>query len=87
MKVKVGINGFGRVGRQVLKAILEEHPQTLEVVAINETICEVRPGDEDQEPLARRTLKKKLRRRSRRRLRAKSSASKTTQPTNTGMLN
>lgn len=36
MKVKVGINGFGRVGRQVLKAILEEYPQTLEVVAIND---------------------------------------------------
>ncbi len=36
MAVKVGINGFGRVGRQVLKAILEEHPETLEVVAIND---------------------------------------------------
>ncbi len=36
MKVKVGINGFGRIGRQVLKAILEEYPETLEVVAIND---------------------------------------------------
>lgn len=36
MKAKVGINGFGRVGRQVLKAILEEYPKTLEVVAIND---------------------------------------------------
>lgn len=36
MTVKVGINGFGRVGRQVLKAILEEYPETLEVVAIND---------------------------------------------------
>ncbi|KXS56766.1 MAG: glyceraldehyde-3-phosphate dehydrogenase [Candidatus Adiutrix intracellularis] len=35
-KVKVGINGFGRIGRQVLKAILERHPNTLEVVAIND---------------------------------------------------
>ena len=36
MTVKVGINGFGRVGRQVLKAVLEEYPETLEVVAIND---------------------------------------------------
>ncbi|MFQ6001055.1 MAG: type I glyceraldehyde-3-phosphate dehydrogenase [Anaerolineae bacterium] len=36
MTVKVGINGFGRIGRQVLKAILEEYPETLEVVAIND---------------------------------------------------
>lgn len=36
MAVKVGINGFGRIGRQVLKAILEEYPETMEVVAIND---------------------------------------------------
>jgi len=36
MTVKVGINGFGRVGRQSFKAILERHPQELEVVAIND---------------------------------------------------
>jgi glyceraldehyde 3-phosphate dehydrogenase len=36
MPVRVGINGFGRIGRQVLRAILEHHPQTLEVVAIND---------------------------------------------------
>ncbi|NPA06100.1 MAG: type I glyceraldehyde-3-phosphate dehydrogenase [Chloroflexi bacterium] len=36
MTVRVGINGFGRIGRQVLKAILERHPQTLTVVAIND---------------------------------------------------
>src|SRR6266852_4431039 len=36
MPVRVGINGFGRIGRQVLKAILERHPQTLEVAAIND---------------------------------------------------
>lgn len=35
-KIRVGINGFGRVGRQVLKAILETHKDTLEVVAIND---------------------------------------------------
>ncbi len=36
MTVKVGINGFGRIGRQVLKAIQERHPGTLEVVAFND---------------------------------------------------
>lgn len=36
MKVKVGINGFGRIGRQVLKAILERHSDSLEVVAVND---------------------------------------------------
>jgi len=35
-KVRVGINGFGRIGRQVLKAIIERHPDELEVVAIND---------------------------------------------------
>jgi len=36
MTVKVGINGFGRIGRQVLKAILDYYPDTLEVVAFND---------------------------------------------------
>lgn len=36
MKVKVGINGFGRIGRQVLKAILDYHPDELEMVAFND---------------------------------------------------
>jgi glyceraldehyde 3-phosphate dehydrogenase len=36
MSTKIGINGFGRVGRQVLKAILEKYPKELEVVAIND---------------------------------------------------
>jgi glyceraldehyde 3-phosphate dehydrogenase len=36
MAVKVGINGFGRIGRQVLKAIKDRYPNTLEVVAIND---------------------------------------------------
>ena len=30
---RVGINGFGRIGRQSLRAILEWHPRDLEVVA------------------------------------------------------
>jgi glyceraldehyde 3-phosphate dehydrogenase len=33
---KVGINGFGRIGRQTLKAILDRHSDALEVVAIND---------------------------------------------------
>ncbi len=36
MTVKVGINGFGRIGRQVLKAMIERHGDELEVVAIND---------------------------------------------------
>ncbi len=32
---RIGINGFGRIGRQVLRAILERHP-SLEVVAVND---------------------------------------------------
>ncbi len=36
MTVKVGINGFGRIGRQVLKAIQERAGDKLEVVAIND---------------------------------------------------
>lgn len=35
-KARIGINGFGRVGRQVLKAILENHKDNLELVAIND---------------------------------------------------
>lgn len=36
MTVKVGINGFGRIGRQVLKAIRDYHAEELEVVAFND---------------------------------------------------
>ena len=36
MATKVGINGFGRIGRQVFKAIRDHHPDALEVVAIND---------------------------------------------------
>src|SRR5690348_10655432 len=35
MTTRVGINGFGRTGRQTLKALLERYPN-LEVVAIND---------------------------------------------------
>jgi glyceraldehyde 3-phosphate dehydrogenase len=33
--MRIGINGFGRIGRQAFKAILERHPD-LEVVAVND---------------------------------------------------
>ena len=36
MTVKVGINGFGRIGRQVFKAINELHGDELEVVGVND---------------------------------------------------
>ena len=36
MTTKIGINGFGRIGRQVLKAIKEFHADELEVVAVND---------------------------------------------------
>ena len=36
MTVRVGINGFGRIGRQVLKAIRDFYPEKLEVVAFND---------------------------------------------------
>ncbi len=36
MATKIGINGFGRIGRLVLKAILERYPKELEVVAVND---------------------------------------------------
>ena len=37
-KVKVGINGFGRIGRQALKNILSKHGDAVDVVAINDLL-------------------------------------------------
>ena len=37
MAVRVGINGFGRIGRQSLKALLERTPD-VEVVAVNDLV-------------------------------------------------
>jgi len=34
--VKIGINGFGRIGRNVFKALLENYGSELQVVAIND---------------------------------------------------
>jgi len=36
MAVKVGINGFGRIGRQVLKAMKENYRDEFDVVAVND---------------------------------------------------
>ena len=36
MTTRVGINGFGRIGRQTLRAILERHPDELEVTVVND---------------------------------------------------
>ena len=36
MTTKMGINGFGRVGRQVLRIVREKYPDKLEVAAIND---------------------------------------------------
>jgi len=36
MAVKIGINGFGRIGRQVTRIILEKYPDYFDIVAIND---------------------------------------------------
>jgi len=36
MTTRVGINGFGRIGRQVVRAIREKYPNDLEIVAFND---------------------------------------------------
>jgi glyceraldehyde 3-phosphate dehydrogenase len=38
MTVRVGINGFGRIGRQVYKAIHENYRGELEVIAVNDLV-------------------------------------------------
>jgi glyceraldehyde 3-phosphate dehydrogenase len=38
MAVKMGINGFGRIGRQVLKAVLERYPDEIDVVAVHDIV-------------------------------------------------
>ena len=35
MSIKIGINGFGRIGRMVLRSIIENNRKDIEVVAIN----------------------------------------------------
>lgn len=36
MAIKVGINGFGRIGRQVVKTIKEYYPNDIDIVAFND---------------------------------------------------
>ncbi|HUW94706.1 MAG TPA: type I glyceraldehyde-3-phosphate dehydrogenase [Anaerolineae bacterium] len=36
MTTKIGINGFGRIGRQALRIVRESYPDKLEVVAVND---------------------------------------------------
>jgi glyceraldehyde 3-phosphate dehydrogenase len=38
MAIRVGINGFGRIGRLTLRAILENYPDDIEVVALNDLV-------------------------------------------------
>ena len=50
MVAKVAINGFGRIGRLVLRGILELGRKDIEVVAIND----LGPGGDQRAPLALR---------------------------------
>ena len=34
--MKVAINGFGRIGKLVFRALLEKNPKDINIVAINE---------------------------------------------------
>ena len=43
MSIKVGINGFGRIGRNALKAAFSKHPE-IDVVAINDLYDTKTPG-------------------------------------------
>jgi glyceraldehyde 3-phosphate dehydrogenase len=36
MAVRIGINGFGRIGRQALKAMLQRHGDELDIVGVND---------------------------------------------------
>ncbi|HKK25967.1 MAG TPA: glyceraldehyde 3-phosphate dehydrogenase NAD-binding domain-containing protein, partial [Gracilimonas sp.] len=35
-KIKVGINGFGRIGRMVTRSILANHKDNIEIVGVND---------------------------------------------------
>lgn len=36
MAIRVGINGFGRIGRQVMRALKEKYPQQVDIIAFND---------------------------------------------------
>ena len=46
MAVKVAINGFGRIGRNILRAIVESGRTDIEVVTVNELGADPPPGQE-----------------------------------------
>jgi len=37
-KARIGINGFGRIGRQVLKVLVEKHKDTFDIVGVNDLV-------------------------------------------------
>jgi len=41
-KIKVGVNGFGRIGRLVVRAALEAHRDTVEIVHINDPFLDTK---------------------------------------------
>ena len=43
MAIRVGINGFGRIGRQVYRAFREKYAKRIEVVAVNDVARIPRP--------------------------------------------
>ena len=36
--IKIGINGFGRIGRLILRALLENYSKKIQVVGINDLV-------------------------------------------------
>ena len=59
MSVRVAINGFGRIGRNILRAIVEADRHDIEVIAINdlapvETNAHLLRFDFSPRPLSRR---------------------------------
>src|ERR1700727_2953015 len=38
MTIRVGMNGFGRIGRLSLRTILDRYPDEIEVVAVNDLV-------------------------------------------------
>ena len=38
MAIKVGINGFGRIGRMVFRAAVQNYPDQVQIVGINDLL-------------------------------------------------
>ena len=56
MAVRVAINGFGRIGRLVLRSILEQKRTDIEVVAINDLGELCKRSRRSGHPLSQRQL-------------------------------